>query len=218
MGRMTQPIIGLGAGGHAKVVIEILRLTGQYNFIGLLDMRRELWGTQVLDVPVLGDDSMLPKIQSQGVRDAFIGVGAAGDTRPRQQVFESLQSAGFRIVSVVHPGATLSPSARVGPGLSIMAGAVVNASVRIGKNVIVNTGAIIEHDCVIGNHVHIATGARLGGNVTVGAGTHIGLGGCVRQGIRIGRHVIVGAGAVAINDIPDNLVVAGVPARELMKS
>ncbi len=208
-------VIGLGAGGHAKVVIEILQLIGSYELAGLLDPKRELWGTEVLGVPVLGDDSLLPHLYERGLRHAFIGLGSAGDTRPRRRLYEETHRQGFQVVSAIHPQAIISPSAQVGPGPTIMAGAIINAAARLGENVLVNTGAIVEHDCVIGAHVHIATGARLASTVHVDEGAHIGAGAVVRQGIHIGRHSIVGAGAVVVADVPDGVVVAGVPARVL---
>jgi UDP-perosamine 4-acetyltransferase len=81
--------------------------------------------------------------------------------------------------------------------------------------VIVNTGAIVEHDCAIGSHAHIATGAALAGNVRVGEAAHVGIGASVRQGICIGPGAVVGAGAVVVHHVPEGVVVAGVPAREL---
>ena len=208
-------VIGLGAGGHAKVVIEILRLIGGYEFVGLLDPKQDIWGTEVLGVSVLGDDSLLPELYDQGVRYAFIGLGSVGDTRPRGQLYEKACHQGFQIVQAIHPQAIIAPSVEIGHGPTIMAGAVINAAARLGDNVIVNTGAIIEHDCIIGDHVHIATGARLASTVRVGKGAHVGVGASVRQCICIGRDAIVGAGAVVVNDVPDNVVVAGVPARIL---
>jgi len=210
-------VIGLGAGGHAKVVIEILRLTGGYKLVGLLDRRRELWGTQVLGVPVLGNDTLIHKLYEQEVRHEFIGVGTVGNTRARRLLYDKACRQGFDIVNATHPEAIVSPSAKFGSGATIMAGAIINSSACLGNNVIVNTGAIIEHDCVIGNHVHIATGARLASTVYVSDGVHIGLGASIRQCIHIGRNVIVGAGAVVVSDVPDNATVAGVPARILRK-
>ena len=210
-------VIGIGAGGHARVVIEILRLMGGYDLAGLLDSRPELQGAQVLGVPVLGDDSLLPGLYAQGVRHAFIGLGGTGDTRPRRRLYELARGLGFEIVAAIHPQAVLSPSAQIGRGPTVMAGAVINAAARLGENVIVNSGAIVEHDCVIGNHVHIASGARLASTVHVGDSAHIGLGACVRQCVRIGAGAIVGAGAVVVKDVPDDAVVVGVPARVLRK-
>ena len=208
-------VIGLGAGGHAKVVIEILQLMAGCELVGLLDRNKELWGTDVLGVPVLGNDDLLPKLYNRGVGHAFIGLGTVGDTRPRRQLYEKARRQRFQIVSAIHRQAIIAPSAEIGHGPTVMAGAVINAAARLGDNVIVNTGAIVEHDCVVGNNVHIATGARLASTVYVGDGAHIGLGASVRQCIRIGRNAIVGAGSVVVDDVPDNVVVVGVPARML---
>lgn len=208
-------VVGLGAGGHAKVVIEALRCDAAYELVGLLDPDIRLQGGQVLGVPVLGDDSLLAGLAQQGVRHFFVGVGAVGDMAPRRRLFEYGLQQGLAPISIIHPRATVSPSAVLGSGITILAGAIVNAQARIGKNVIVNTGAVVEHDCMIGDHVHIATGAKLASTVQVGDGTHIGIGASIRQCICIGRDVTVGAGAVVVGDIADGVVAVGVPARIL---
>ena len=209
--------IGLGAGGHAKVIIEILRLRGEFEIVGLLDANANLRGATVLSVPVLGDDSMMAEMSDRGVRHAFVGLGSTSDNRPRAGLYTMAKDKGFEVISAIDPRSIISPSAIIGEGAIIMAGAIINADARIGDNVIVNTGAIIEHDCSIGNHVHVATGARLGGSVTVLDGAHIGLGAGIRQGARIGRNAVVGAGAMVIQDVPDDATVVGVPARPFAK-
>ena len=212
------PVIGVGAGGHAKVLVETLQLVGGYELVGLLDPKPEIWNTNVLGIPVLGDDCLLATLYYDGVRHAFIGLGSVGDTGPRRRLYEEVRGRGFEIVQTIHPQAIIAPSAQIGHGSTIMAAAVVNTATILGTNVVVNTGAIVEHDCVIGDHVHIASGARLASTVHVGEGTHIGLGACIRQCIHIGRQVVVGAGAVVVDDVPDNVVVVGVPARVLQES
>lgn len=210
-------VIGIGAGGHAKVVIDLIQLLGRYQIVGLLDPNRELWGTTVLGVPVLGGDALMSELHQQGVRASFIGVGGTGDTRPRRRLYEQLLQKGFELVTAIHPQAVVAGSVQVGDGPTIMAGAIVNPGTVLGADVLVNTGAIIEHDCVIGDHVHIASGARLAGGVQVAAGTHIGLGACIRQSIRVGTHCLVAAGAVVVDDVPDEALAMGVPARAVMR-
>ncbi len=208
-------MVGLGAGGHAKVIIEILQDDKTYELIGLLDRDIKLHGQKVLGVSVLGDDDLLPTLKKDGITHFFVGVGSIGDTSPRRQLFERAIAYKMEPVDIIHDQAIISPSADLGLGVTIMAGAIINTCVTLGTNVVVNTGAIIEHDCIIGNHVHIATGSKLASTVYVGDGTHIGLGTSIRQCVNIGQNVIIGAGAVVVNDIPDNITVVGVPARPI---
>jgi UDP-perosamine 4-acetyltransferase len=206
-------VVGLGAGGHAKVVVEILHLREDYQLVGLLDPREELWGTKTGETVVLGGDDLLSELFAKGVHHAFIGLGSVGNTSPRQILFDRACGQGFSIVSAIHPQAIIAPSALIGAGATLGAGSVLNTNAKLGDNVIINTGAIVEHDCFIGDHAHIATGARLAGEVYVGPGAHIGIGASIRNGIRIGREAIVGAGAAVVSDVPANAVVTGVPAR-----
>jgi len=202
----------MGAGGHAKVLVDILQLRSEYRIIGLLDENRNLWGSTLLGVPILGGDDLLPQIRQQ-CENAFVGLGSIGRGHMRKQLFEMIVRQGFSMPSAIHPTACVARSAKIGRGVSIMAGAIVNACALVGDNVIINSAAIIEHDCVIEDHVHVAPGARLAGNAVVGCETHIGIGATVLEGRRIGSSSIIGGGAVVTKDMPDRVVAAGVPAR-----
>ena len=208
-------VIGLGAGGHARVVIEILRLMDGVELVGLLDRKDELRQTDILGVPVLGGDELMPGLHRKGVLYALIGLGGTGDTGPRQRLYEKALGEGFEPVAAVHPQAVISPSAQIGKGPNVMAGAIINSAAILGDNVIVNTGAVVEHDCTIDDHVHIATGAKLASSVIIGEGAHVGVGAVVRQSIGIGEGAIVGAGAVVVRDVEPWSVVVGIPARLL---
>ncbi len=206
-------VIGLGAGGHARVVIEILKLSGEFDIVGLLDPQPELHDTPLLGVKILGGDDLLEDLQAGGVNHAFIGLGTVGDIRPRLRIFERLQNSGFQLASAIHPRATISQSAVFGLGPTVMAGVVVNALAQLGDDVIINTSATVDHDCKIGNHVHISPGVNLGGNVSVGDRTMIGMGAVVLPGIKIGSDVLVGAGTLVNRDVPDGKVILGHPGR-----
>jgi sugar O-acyltransferase (sialic acid O-acetyltransferase NeuD family) len=211
------PLVGLGAGGHARVLLEILTAEGRYEIIGLLDPNPELHGKSTDGVPVLGGDEMLAALTARGVLHAFMGIGSSSDTRPRQRIFEQAKAAGLQFVAILHPSAVLAPSAEIGEGCAILAGAVVGTGARLADNVIVNTRAVVDHDCRIESHAHIASGAVLAGNVQVGEGAHIGAGAVIRQGLRIGRRAVIGVGAAVVCDVPDEAVFGGVPARPLIR-
>lgn len=207
------PLVGLAAGGHSKVLLEILRDSGDWDVVGLLDQAPDLWESYIDGVQVLGDDSILAQLYESGVNSVFIGLGSSSDTGPRRRLYEKAVSVGVEVVSAIHPRSVISPSANLGKGVNLMALAVVNPHAYVGDNVIINTGAIVEHDCVIGDHCHVASGSVVASGVTLGAGAHIGAGSAIRQGIHIGTNAVVGAGSVVVKDVPDNTMVVGVPAR-----
>jgi len=203
----------LGGGGHARVLIDSVKSSGVATPHAILDSDPSLWGKDLMEVPIRGDDSLLPQLAHEGVTSFVVGIGSVGDSRARRQLFERGLSHGLTPLTVYHPAAVCSDWARVGEGSVLFPAAVVNAGAVLGVNVIVNTGAIVEHDCIIGDHVHIATGARLSGTVHVANEAHIGIGSTVRQCITIGEGAIVGAGAAVVKDVEPWSVVVGVPAR-----
>ncbi len=200
----------LGAGGHARVLIDALRRGDSLEGYALLDADPQRWNTSMMDVPIIGGDEYLTRLEAAHF---IVGVGSTGSTDMRRDLFERALVAGWEPEAVIHDRALVADGVEVGDGAQILAGAIVNAGVELGRDVIVNTGAIVEHDCKIGDHVHIATGVRLAGGVRVGSGAHIGIGAVVRQNQTIGEGAIVGAGAVVVSDVAPRTTVFGVPAR-----
>lgn len=209
---MTETIVVLGGGGHAKVVIEIIRALGAYAIVGCLDRYGAEGG--VLGVPVLGDDGRLAALRAEGIASVALAIGS---NRIRLTLGREALALGFRAPVLAHPAATLSPTARLGQGTVVMAGVVVNAATIVGDFCILNTASSVDHDCAIGDGVHIAPRSALAGGVRVGDRSFVGLGSCAIPGIVIGADAMLGAGSVVVRDVPASATVAGVPARPLAR-
>ncbi len=206
---MPIPIVGVGAGGHAKSVLEAIRSAGAFEVVALVDDDPTLAGTVLLGVRITTD------LTGLGASHAFLGVGGIGDPGPRRRVCERLLAEGFELPPIVHGAAAVSPWATLGRGAQILAAAVVNADAELGDGVLVNTGAVVEHDCVLGDYAHVAPGATLGGGAVVGAGAHVGMGAVIIEGVTVGEGAFVAAGAIVVADVPAGARVAGVPARTI---
>lgn len=207
---MTNPqVILIGAGGHARVLLESLSLSA-ITLSGFVAPTSE--GSRLSGVPYLGTDVYLESLDPSTVQ-LVNGIGSVKAPQAREKLFTALSSAGFSFVTVVDPRAVVSPSAKIADGAQVLVGAIIGAGAEIGANAIINSGAIVDHDSLVGAHSHISPGAVLAGDVTVGSVAHIGLGSRVIQGVTVGDGATVGAGAVVIGDVAPGTTVVGIPAR-----
>lgn len=204
-------ILIIGAGGHGKVVADIL-LRQSAPILGFLDDDPTTWGTSRLGLPVLGAIDTFSNYSPEGL---VMGIGS---NALRQKIVRRIGGVAQELWrSAIHPEAIVAPSAKIGRGTVIAAGAIVNPDSFIGEHVIINTGATVDHDCHIGDFVHIAPGVHLAGGVRVGEGSLLGIGSAVIPCRSIGQWTTIGAGAVVVEDIPSHTVAVGVPARYLHK-
>lgn len=207
-----EKIVLLGGGGHASVLIELIRKLDRYEIVGILDSRLKR-GLSISGVPVLGKDDLLSKLYDRDVENACISVGSVDKNDRRRSLYEKVRKLGFHIPELVHPQSIVSSESKISEGVQLMAGAIIQTNTIINCNTIINTGAIVEHDCIIGKHVHICPGAVISGGCTIGDGAFIGAGVTVIQGMKIGREALVGAGSVVVRDVPEGAVVKGSPAK-----
>jgi sugar O-acyltransferase (sialic acid O-acetyltransferase NeuD family) len=210
----ARPVLIWGAGGHGRVVAELVRACGRV-VRGFVDHRPPMLGHAVAGggLVVALEEELVRRLEAGEALPAGAtrGVPAVGDNAARLRHVAVL---GARAAdALVHPSATCSPSVALGPGTVVLAGAVLNAGARAGAGVIVNSGAIVEHDCVLEDGVHVSPGAVLAGHCEIGRGVWIGAGATVVPRIRIGAGAVVAAGAVVVRDVASGVTVSGVPAR-----
>lgn len=189
-----------GASGHAKVVADIIKASG--------DMVGEVFDDSPEDKIIDGRKVYSPR--EKDVEGPIII--AIGSNKIRRLLAERYE---IDYAKALHPNTSISSSVEIGNGSVVMAGVVIEADTLIGKHCIINTSSSINHECRLGDFVHISPNATLCGGVEVGEGSWIGAGAVVIQGIRIGKNCIVGAGAVVIRDVADGTMVVGNPARRI---
>lgn len=202
-------VIIIGAGGHGKVVLDVLRAAGVHRPIGFVDANTSLTGAIIGGLPVIGAPNALPRLKTR----ARGGIVAIGDNATRIEYADVLRDAGFELVNAIHPTASVSPTAQIGKNVVIAACAAVCTEAKIGDSTIINTAAVVDHECQLGEGVHLCPRACLAGRVTVGARGFVGIGANVIQCLSIGEDAIVGAGAAVIADVSPASTVVGVPAR-----
>ncbi|MCD6351472.1 MAG: acetyltransferase [Armatimonadetes bacterium] len=205
-------LVLLGAGGHGKVVAEVLRRQGLVEVVGFLDDNPQLHGQRVAGLPVLGGTEMLEALVSEGLRYFLPTIG---DNKIRAQKYSLGLELGLGPWQAIDPSTVLASDAQLGRGVQILPAAVVNPAARVGDDVVLNTASIVEHDCIVGDHSFLGPRVALGGNVTIGEGCLLGVGAVVLPGRSVGDGATVGAGAVVTRNVPPREVVVGVPARPL---
>lgn len=198
----------IGAGGHARVVLDALTASRPEVTVEARDDNPALAGTDLLSclvqVPISGADPT--------GRQCHVAIG---HNATRQQMAMKLQGRGGQLLTILHPASCVSPYSDLGAGCFLAAGAILAPEAKLGDGVILNHGAVVDHHCQIGAWSHIAPGAIIGGGVIAGKGVLLGAGCVVLPGLQIGENSIIGAGAVVTRDVAAGETWAGVPAKEL---
>ena len=190
-----------GAGGHAKVILDILK-SNDITVSEIFD-----------DNPAIESFMGVPVSHTEVCPPLIISIG---NNRTRKTIAEKINSDVFSPF-VYDKSAIISDCASIEKGTVVMQDAVIQSSARIGKHCIINTKASIDHDCIIGDYVHIAPGTILCGNVEIGEGSLIGAGTTIIPGIKIGKWAVIGAGSVVVKDIPDGVMAYGSPCKIIKK-
>ncbi|QSW87447.1 acetyltransferase [Flavobacterium endoglycinae] len=205
---LDKSIILVGYSGHGYVVADTI-LDNNYEILGYSDKEEAI--SNPYNLVYLGFEKDNDFIGWSKEISFALGIG---DNYLRQKIADLIERKGKKIQTIIHKTAHVSKTAIIGQGTFINKSVAINAFVEVGKNSILNTSCIIEHECILQDAVHIAPGAVLAGNVKIGERSFVGANAVIKQGVIIGKDVIIGAGSVVINNIPDNEVWFGNPAKK----
>ncbi len=202
-----QKLLILGTGSGAILVADLALQISGFHVAGFVENREpercrmELEGLAIIwvdDVGELAKDHL-----------AVCGI----DSTYRPCFAEQVAKHGMSFATLIHPSVIISSKSSVGEGTSLSPGVIIAAHSRLGRHVFVNRGALIGHHTEIGDYAAIMPGANIAGHCIIGESTQVGMGALVREHVAIGKQSIVAMGAVVTKDVPDNVQVAGAPAR-----
>ncbi|MCW5824496.1 MAG: acetyltransferase [Cyanobacteria bacterium TGS_CYA1] len=199
---MKEAVVIFGAGGHAKVVKDVLEETGNWQIAAYVDPFTTVKNFDGVNVYT---DHL--QISPQKF------IVAIGDNDIREKCFTNLAQSGWQPITAIHPSSIIARNAIIAEGTVVMPGCIINSDSHIGQNCIINSKALIEHDCLIGNHAHIAPGATLGGLCKVGNGCLVGIGSTIMPQKVMKERSVLGAGALLIHNLGAEQVAYGVPAK-----
>ncbi|MHA0856213.1 acetyltransferase [Paenibacillus sp. CMAA1364] len=197
-----------GAGGHAKVVLDILRSCDEQVYGIMDDYCQDIhWN----GLPNLGTSAHVSQILIQYPESLFIV--AIGDNDVRERIVAQLKCVGVNFGKAIHRSAILGSNVSIGEGTVVMPNVVINADAYIEEHAIINTAATIDHDCFIESFAHISPGVHMAGGVKIGRSSHVGIGACLIPCVRVGAHTTIGAASCVIRDVPSHVIAVGCPAQ-----
>ena len=207
-----EKMVIIGGGGHAKVLISIIKKNKHFAIAGYVD---NVDRNDILGIPYLGDDTRLKKIWDDGIRNASLGVGHPNLEMKRQEISNKVESMGFYFPPIISGTAVINEGVMIGEGSQVFDGVVINSGASIGRFCVINTHTTIEHDCIISDFCHLAPGVVLSGVVELGPFSMVGTGAVVNPSIKIAGHCMIGAGAVVAHDCTEPGTYSGIPARKI---
>jgi len=206
-------IVVIGGGGHAKVVISILKKIAKYKLSGYVDNQDR---GKILNVDYLGNDDILGELFNKSrVKYAVLGLGSIESSIKRREIYQKMANFDFEFPPIVSPEAIINEGVILGKGTVVMDGAVAQSGTIIGKFAIINTNSSVDHDCEIGDFVHIAPGVTLSRGVRIGSNSFVGAGTTIIQNRKIAENCMIGAGSVVVRDCLESGKYFGVPAKKI---
>ncbi len=200
----------IGAGGHGRVIADIIEKQGIHTIAGFVDDEK-LVGSRDYGYSIIGTLEDIARL----AKDIPGGIVAVGDNWTRGGIAKRIcaQAPEFVFIQAIHPTACIAKGVQIGEGAAILAGSMIASNAVVGNHAILFMGALLGHDSVLEDYTSVGPMASLSGNVRVGTYTAVATGSTIIHQIKIGANTVIGAGSTVVRDIPDHVVAYGSPAR-----
>ena len=212
-------VIIIGAAQHARIVSNLIKSSkstkNKFNLVGFIDDNEKLHGSKIDGKPILGSFKDVKEIFKKNHTKYFLIGISAKHIKIRSKYYNLMIEYGFKSFNAIHDSAIIDKKSTMGIGNIINPGCIVNAFSKIGNNCVMYSGSIIEHEDILCDNVFVGPGVALTANIQIGNNCYIGVGARVIPHVKIGDNVTVGAGSVVLNDVDNNLTVAGIPAKKI---
>jgi len=203
MNSEKKPVIVLGAGGHAKVIIDILSQK-KINILGMATLNNSKKANY--DFKIFSDEEVIANFDSEEI-NLVNGLGSLPNDNKRYELSKKYLDFGYKFINIIHTSSIISKSTKILDGAQIMAGVIIGPGCKVGEGTIVNSQSSIDHDCEIENYSHICPGVVCSGNVKIGSFVHISTGVSIINNISIGDNSIIYPGVTLVKDVPKNSIV-----------
>lgn len=197
-----KPLIVIGGGGHASVLLDILLSDGK-NVIAYISPEPAANKKLFKGLIHFSHDSDIEKYAPNEVL-LINGIGHMPKSNQRLTIYKALSDKGYKFTSVIAKSAIISEYALIAEDAQVLTRAIIHAGASIGNNTIINTSVIVEHDSEIKEHVHLAPNVTICGNSVINSQSFIGASATVIQGIEIGQYCVVGAGVTLLQNMASN--------------
>lgn len=212
-------IIILGTGGTSRDFLDIISDISdskgeKLECIGFLDDEAGNIGKTINNVKVIG-----PLLTAKSHQDAYFvnGIGSPESFLNKEKIIAKTKIPLNRFITLTHPSAKISKSAKIGFGSVIFPNVVISSNAKVGEHVVILPNSVVSHDSLVGNYVCIAGCVYVSGAVSIGPSCYIGAGASIKESLSVGAGSLVGMGSVVINNIPHRSIYVGNPAKLLKK-
>ncbi len=205
-------IVIFGGGLHSRVCIDIIEKEAKFKIVGIIDSVKDV-GAQIFGYKIIGrQKDIVILCEKYNITAGLIAIGDNYDRKyVRDEIFSLIPD--FRFVNAIHPSVSIGRNVKIGQGVVMTAGVIVNPECVIEDFCILNTGSILEHNSFMGEFSHLSPGSVTGAKIRIGRLSTITLGVTLIDRISIGENTLVGSGSLVLEDLPDNVLAYGIPAK-----